>query len=109
MNGTDLLTEVIQPLALYILITFLATDVIKHIFKAFRVVLGKAAILVSVAIGGVLSYGWTLTVLPLPDHDWAIISAHVLTALIIGGAAGGIFSWLTNILPWYETIAKREP
>ena len=95
----ELLTDIIEPLARYVVVTFLATEVIKVAVKAFGFKLGKLSIAVAIVIGTLLSYGWTLTVLPpaaQPGFDYVAI---LLTGLIIAGASSGLFGWLKDIIP----------
>jgi len=95
----ELMQEILTPLALYIVVTFLTTEVIKRALKALGVVLGKASILVAMVIGTALSYGWALSILPEPVQPGFDYVAVVLTGLIIAGAASGLFSWMETILP----------
>jgi uncharacterized membrane protein AbrB (regulator of aidB expression) len=101
----DLIAEIMQPLAEYILVTFLATEVIKHLVRAwFKYDPAKWTIFISVVIGILLSYGWTLSVLPEPDRPGFEWVAVVLTGLIVAGAAAGVFSWMSELFPWYREL-----
>lgn len=101
----DVMVKVLQPLVQYIVITFLVTEVIKQIAKIFGVKLGKASILVAVAMGTILSYGWALSVLPEPSQPHFEYVSVLVTGLIIAGAAAGLFTWMRNAFPWFEQIS----
>ncbi len=100
----DVIVKVLQPLLQYIVITFMVTEVVKQVAKVFGVRLGKASILISVALGIILSYGWALSVLPEPSQPRFEYVAVFITGLIIAGAAGGLFTWMKNVFPWFEQL-----
>lgn len=102
-----LIEEIIKPLTLYILITFLATEVIKQIGRALGLQMKRTAILISLVIGIGLSYGWTLSVLPAPNRSGFEWFSILLTGLIIAGAASGLFSWIKEILPQFDEPKSR--
>lgn len=110
----NLIADLLVPLALFVVVTWLVTEVVKHVVEAVghllgrAIVLGKASIIVAIIIAGLLSFGWALSILPEPVSPAFIPVAIVLTALIIAGAASGLFSWLVNIWPWYEELTKAD-
>jgi len=103
-------TDILQPLLLFIAVTFLVVEVVKRAVQAVGVLLGrkwalgKASILVAIFLGIAEAYFWWLTVLPdprMPGGEWFAI---VIAGFLIAGAAGGLFTWLKNLFPWFEQM-----
>lgn len=102
------MSELLEPLALFVLIVFLVTEILKHVAKVSGYPLGKRSILVAVAIGILLAFGWQLTMLPKPEITGFEYIDILLTGLIIAGIASGLFSWVKDFLPWLKDIDKKN-
>ncbi len=107
IDTTEILREILQPLIIFIIVTALATEVVKAIFRAFAVALQKKAVLINLAIATGLAVGWGLTVLPEPQIAEARWFAMALTALIIAGAAAGLYEFARDHIPWLQEIQKH--
>jgi len=104
----DLFKEMLEPLISYIGVTFLSTEVVKQLLRRMvGVDPARWTILVAIAIGCLLSYGWTLSVLPEPQRPGLEFVSVILTGLVIAGAATGVFSWVEEMVPWYRDFNEQ--
>ncbi len=99
-----LVSDVLIPLALYVLVCFLVVEVVKYVAGAVWRPLGKLAILAAIVIGLALAWGWQLTVLPDPVVAGFEYVAIIVTGLIIAGAASGVYEWLRDVFPWLKKL-----
>ena len=99
-----LVSDVLIPLAVYVLVCFLVTEVIKAVARAVWRPLGKISILAAIVIGLALAWGWSLSVLPDPMVAGFEYVAIVLTGLIIAGAASGVYEWIRDVFPWFAEL-----
>ncbi len=99
MNGDDLVT-LIQNMAVFVSVIFVVVEFIKKVVRAMTdAVPGWAFFLLSASLGVALAYGWTLKILPDPGIVEFNHLNTVLTGLIMGGAASGLFSGMDSIFP----------
>ena len=104
----NLVSDVLIPLGLYVIVTFLVVEVIKAVARAIWRPLQDLSVLVAIVIGLALAWGWTLSVLPAPAVPRFEYVAIVLTGLIIAGAAAGVFGWIKKIFPWFADLSDDE-
>ena len=93
------LVEILQNMVLFIVVTFLVTEFLKKVVKAITEPPGWCFFVLSIALGVAFSYGWGLSVLPAPVLEGFSHLNAVVTGVIIGAAASGVFSGLDEIFP----------
>lgn len=93
----SLISEIIQPLMIYMAVTFLAVEVLKAVAGALGRPLGRFSVVASIIIGILMSYGWTLSILPEPARPGFQHLSVILTGLVIAGGASGLFSWVKTV------------
>ena len=94
------LIEVLQGMILFIAVTFVVVEFIKKAIKqAVAGLPGWVFFVLSIALGIAFSYGWSLRVLPAPTAPAFHHVNAVVTGIIIGAAASGIFSGLDEMFP----------
>ena len=93
--------DIIQTFLLYIAVTFVIVEAIKKVIKSNTdLVPGWCFFVLSIVLGIVLSYGWSLRVLPAPTTYEAFDHVNtIITGFIIGIAASGMFSGLDEMFP----------
>ena len=97
----DMFAQILQPLMLYVLLTFLVTTAIKKMLAATDIMLGDYSIFVAVLVAGVFSYGWSLTLLPAETAFQRLVNI-ILVAIIVGATASGTYSWAKKFIPWLQ-------
>ena len=94
------LMEILQSMVIFIAVTFVVVEFLKKIIKAITQPPGWVFFVLSIALGVAFSYGWGLAVLPPPTYHEGFHHLNaVMTGVIIGAAASGIFSGLDEMFP----------
>ena len=95
------LMEILQNMAIFIAVTFVVVEFLKKVIKGIVTdPPGWCFFVLSIALGVAFSYGWGLAVLPPPTYHEGFHHLNaVMTGVIIGAAASGIFSGLDEAFP----------
>lgn len=94
------LMDILQNMLLFIVVVLVVVEFIKKVVVSYcREVPGWVFFLLSVALGVGFSYGWGLSILPPPDLEPFNHLNAVVTGIIIGAAASGLFSGLDELFP----------
>jgi len=105
----EIFTDILQPLLIYIAVTFLVIELLKALLKrTLGIQPDRWVIPIAIVLGIGESYFWWLNVLPdpqMPGGEWFAI---IISGFLIAGAASGLFAWLKNLFPWFEQLNARD-